>query len=217
LALMTGLMAGAGAQYPGRGPGMRPPSMPGTFKPVVGAGGQYQMQVKDRTMKVAYAVVGTEDVEGTPGYWMEIRTEGAGMPGEMVMKQLMVVQAGKGEVKRMIMQAPGQPPMEMPVGFMPGMGPRGQSTQPRAETSPPEKVGTESVTVPAGTFVCDHYRQQMRNGAVDYWVSEQVSPYGVIKLTGLDMTMELEKVLSNETSHIKGEPQKFQMPQMPQS
>jgi hypothetical protein len=35
------------------------------------------------------------------------------------------------------------------------------------------------------------------------------------KMTGPDMTMVLKKVLSNESSHIKGEPQKMQMPEMP--
>jgi hypothetical protein len=36
----------------------------------------------------------------------------------------------------------------------------------------------------------------------------------MIKMTGPEMTMVLKKMLSNETSHVKGEPQKmnFQMP-----
>jgi len=74
------------------------------------------------------------------------------------------------------------------------------------------KVGSESVTVPAGTFDCEHYRKQTAEGTVDVWVSTKVSPYGTVKMTSGQMTMVLEKVLSNETSHIKGEPQKFEMP-----
>jgi hypothetical protein len=34
-------------------------------------------------------------------------------------------------------------------------------------------------------------------------------------MTTPDMTMVLNKILTNETSHIKGEPQKTQMPEMP--
>jgi len=34
-------------------------------------------------------------------------------------------------------------------------------------------------------------------------------------MTGPDVTMVLKKILTNEASHIKGEPQKMQMPEMP--
>ena len=75
-----------------------------------------------------------------------------------------------------------------------------------------ELVGTESVTVPAGTFTAQHYRSQGSNGTTDIWTSSDVTPYGMVKMTNADTTMELKKVLTNETSHIKGEPQKMQMP-----
>lgn len=42
-----------------------------------------------------------------------------------------------------------------------------------------------------------------------------MTPYAMVKLTSSETTMVLKKTLTNETSHIKGEPQKFQMPQMP--
>ena len=35
-------------------------------------------------------------------------------------------------------------------------------------------VGTETITVPAGTFSCDHYRNDTKNS--DVWVSDKVSP-----------------------------------------
>ena len=77
-----------------------------------------------------------------------------------------------------------------------------------------ELVGTESVTVPAGTFTCQHYRKQEQNGPMDLWISMQVTPYALVKMTGEDMNMVLKKVLTNETSHIKGEPQKMPTPEM---
>ena len=76
-------------------------------------------------------------------------------------------------------------------------------------------MGTESVTVPAGTFTCQHYRNQGTNGTTDMWISTDVTPYAMVKMTSADTTMVLKKVLTNETSHVKGEPQKMQMPQMP--
>jgi hypothetical protein len=169
------------------------------------------MTMKDRTMQSAYAIVGQEDVEGSTGYWMEIRTEGAGMPGETVMKQLLVLSGDRPQIKRMIMQPPGRPPMEMPMGMMPGTGQRQQAAG-QSDSSPGEKVGSETITVPAGTFECEHYRKQEPHGIVDLWISSKVSPYGMVKMSSGEMTMVLEKVLSNETSHIKGEPQQMNMP-----
>lgn len=210
LALTMSITAGAWAQRMGRGMGMQPPPMPGAFKPVVGSGAQYEMNAKNQTMVFSWVAVGKENVGGSEGYWLEIRMEGGPMAGETVMKQLLVMEGGKGGIKRMIMQAPGQPPMEMPVGMMTGM--MKQSQQQPSEGSKEgmgEKIGTETVTVPAGTFVCEHYRRQDRNIPVDFWVSTQISPYGVVKMTSSEMTMVLKKTLSNETSHIKGEPQKM--------
>ena len=47
---------------------------------------------------------------------------------------------------------------------------------------------------------------------MDVWASSKVSPCGMMKMSSGDMTIVLEKVLSNETTHIKGEPQKMNMP-----
>jgi hypothetical protein len=154
-------------------------------------------------------VVGKENVEGAEGYWLEMRLEG-GREGGVVMKHLMVMRAGQPEIKRMIMQTAGQPPMEMPMGMMGGMMRRGQPAA--EEKGMGEKIGTETVTVPAGTFTCDHYRTETDKTTADVWVSPKVSPYGLVKMTSADMTMVLTKVLANETSQIKGEPQKLEMP-----
>src|SRR5579863_1784966 len=72
--------------------GMRPPQIPGEFKPVVGSGAQYTMTTKkdSSSMDMAYAVVGKESVDGQDGYWMEIRLL-SGKGGGMIMKQLMVI------------------------------------------------------------------------------------------------------------------------------
>ena len=212
IALALGFAAGARAQGMRGGMGRQAPRLLGEFKPVVGTGAQYQMTTNGRTMSFVYVIVGQEVVEGNTGYWMEIRSENPEMSGEMVMKQLLVTGGDKPQIKRMIMQPPGRPPMEMPMGMMPGMGQGGRGPG-GGDTSPGEKVGSETITVPAGTFECDHYRKQEPRGIVDVWISGKVPPYGTVKITSGEMTMVLEKVLSNETSHIKGEPQKMEFPQ----
>jgi len=216
VALALAFAAGAWAQHGGRGGmggGPQPP-MPGLQNPAVGSGAEYQLNAKGKEMDVAYAIVGKEDVNGNPGFWVEMRMQSAELGGEMITKMLMVSTGPEAGLKRMITQAPGHPPMEMGGFMMNMMKPHG-TTESGGKADLGELVGTESVTVPAGTFACQHYRKQGQGGTIDYWISSQVTPYAVVKLTSSDMTMVLEKVLTNETSHIKGEPQKMQMPEIP--
>jgi hypothetical protein len=213
------------AQRPGGGMGGmfgNMPSLPGLQNPTVGSGSEYLMTTKGKEMDMSTVVLGKEDVDGATGYWMEIRMTSAELGGEMVMKQLTVVSPEGAGIKRMIMQQPGKPPIEMPAMMMSMM----QQHQPHPTTPTGgvasgkggmgEMLGTESVTVPAGTFSCQHYRSQGTNGPSDVWISTQITPYALVKMTGPDVTMVLKKTLTNETSHIKGEPQKMQFPGMPQ-
>jgi hypothetical protein len=188
------------------------PRIPGQFKPVVGSGAQYDVTPKrGGKTQWAYVVVGKEAVQDADAYWLEMRMEG-GARGGFVMKTLMVLREGAPELKRMIMQAEGQPPMEMPVeGMMAGVMKKAQESA-LAEASLGDKIGTESVTVPGGTFVCDHYQRKGSAGVADFWVASQVSPYGLVKMVSPDMTLELTKVLENEKSRIQGEVQKLELP-----
>lgn len=191
------------------------PQIPGQFKPVVGNGAQYQVQSKKENMNWAYAIVGKESADGKDAYWMEIRMMAKKGPG-MIMKQLMVLEGETPEIKRMIVQSPGDEPMEMPAGMMSGMMKRAQrsASDQAGGTSPGlgEKIGSETVTVPAGTFECDHYRTTSEGKPADVWISTKVSPYGLVKMASADTTMVLQKVLENETSQMTGEPRKFEMP-----
>ena len=210
LAAILGVAVAAWAQMGRRGMMPQGPPMVGALQATVGAGSQYQLTTDQGPISFTMVVVGKESVDGANGTWMEQRFEGGRSPGEMVMKQLLVMQNGKADIKRMIMQPPGRPPMELPLGMMPQGGPQGSVPK---DTDPGQKIGTESVTVPAGTFDCDHYQKQTERGTYDYWISMKVSPYPIVKATGPKTNMVLQKVLSGETSHIHGEPQ--QMPAMP--
>jgi len=214
-ALCFGCAAAALAQM---GMGMRPPQIPGEFKPVVGSGAQYQITTKQGNIEMAVAVVGKETVDGADGYWMEQRMLG-GKGAGMISKLLMVISGGQPGIKRMIVQMPPRPPMEMPVGMMGMMGGMAKGApKPEAGGGPQGKgelVGTESVTVPAGTFECQHYRSQSATGTADVWFTSKVAPYGLVKMTSAETSMTLEKVLEHETSQITGEPQKMNFPVMP--
>lgn len=206
-ALCLGITAVAAAQFGHRG--LRGPRIPTPFKPVVGAGAEYQFTGKGEHADFTYAVVGKEQVDGNEGYWLEIRIANEKRSGEMVMKELIVMNGQQPDIKRMITQPPGRPPMEMPESMMGMMKQHMASNGNASKSGLGQKIGTESLTVPAGTFECDHYRAQEDGGTVDLWISTKVSPYGVVKMVRSDATMVLQKVLTNETSHIKGEPQKM--------
>jgi len=216
--MMFTAMASASAQWGGKGRGGPQAPPPMLQNPVMNSGAEYSMNVTGKggpkEMTVSYALVGKEDFKGSPGIWLETRMQSAELGGEMVTKMLMVTGGPDAGMKRMITQPPGRPPMEMTDMMMEMM----KSHQPQPSSEKPdmgELVGTESVTVPAGTFTCQHYRKQEPKGNLDYWVATQVASFGWVKVTTPDVSMVLTKILTNETSHIKGEPQKMEMPQMP--
>lgn len=204
LSLMV-LAATANAQM-----GMRQRSLPsGVFNPVVGSGAAYDMQpASGPKTNIEYAIVGKESVDGKDGFWMEWTTT-AGAMGEMVMKVLIV--PGDTSAQKVIMQMPGRPPMEMPMQM--GRA-NGTAPAPSDVRNLAEDVGTESITTPAGTFSCEHYK--MKDGSGDTWLSSKVPPFGVVKHQGKDSSMVLTKVITDAKDKIVGTPQPFNPMQMMQ-
>ena len=62
-------------------------------------------------------------------------------------------------------------------------------------------VGTETITVPAGTFQCEHWKD---NRGREAWVSSKVSPITVVKTVDKDETLVLVKTLTGVHDEIKG-------------
>jgi hypothetical protein len=185
------------------GMGMRQRSLPsGVFNPVVGSGAAYDVQpTSGPKTNIEYTIVGKESVEGKDGFWMEWTTT-AGAMGEMVMKVLIV--PGSTSAQKVIMQMAGRPPMEMPMQ----MGHAGPgASAPSDIRNLAEDVGTESITTPAGTFSCQHYK--MKDGSGDTWVSSKVPPFGLVKHQGKDSSMVLTKVITDAKDKIVGTPQPF--------
>ncbi len=186
------------------GMGPRPPQVRGVWNPVVGSGAVYDLGAKNKgSMEIA--IVGTESVEGKPGYWLETTTTDPESGSAVYVKQLMVLEGSNTRTVRMIMQVSGQPPMEMPVGMMN----RGQAQQSQAADirGQSEAVGSESITTPGGTFTCQHYR--MKDGSGESWIAENVGPWGLVKSTGKDANMLVIKVFTDAKTHITGTPVKF--------
>ena len=205
----------AGTASAQMGMGMRQTPMPhGIFSPVVGSGAAYEITSSDgRKSDVEYAIVGKESVDGKDAYWMEFTTNAGS--GTVIMKMLTSI--GEATASRVIMQLPGRPPVEMPQQMMKNATTSNTQSLAADIRSGSDDLGSEPVTVPAGTFACEHYRA--KDGSGDTWVSTKVAPFGVVKHQGKDATMVLTKVITDAKDKIIGVPQPFNpmgMMQQPQ-
>jgi hypothetical protein len=186
------------------------PDIAKAFNPVVGKGAQYLNTTTSatpaKTSTMEMYVVGKESVEGKDGFWMEFVMKDD-------KKQAFVGKAlftsSDFQFHRMIMQMPGQGAMEMP--FNPTAAQRGKAAE---NTNEWHSVGTESVSVPAGTFSCEHWRNDKSNS--DIWTSEKVTPVGVVKEVSPHGSMVLTKVITDAQDRITGPVTKFDMQQMMQ-
>src|SRR3974390_1995245 len=187
------------------------PAIAKVFHPTVGKGSIYETTVNSggdaKTSTTEIGIVGKEPVDGKDAYWVETSmADGKGQP--MIGKILMSMQ-GEVTIHRMIVQQSGQPAMEMPMN-MTGQH-KGNA---EANLNDWHSVGTESVTVPAGTFSCEHWKND-KNGS-EIWTSEKGPSYGVVKEFSRNRSMVLVKVIDNYSDKITGPVQQFDMQQMMQ-
>ncbi len=198
----------AGAQM---GRGMGGPSVRGVWKPVVGSGSAYQMENKREGKRdIEIAVVGAETSEGKPGHWLEMTTNDPS-GGQVVMRTLMAMDGKELRTLRMVFQQGNDEPMEMSMQMMGMMGQQ-QKPQKSDFREEAERVGIETITTPAGTFECEHWRSKDKSS--DFWVSEKVAPWGLVKMTSKDESMTLVRVISNAKTKIRGTPKKFDPSEM---
>lgn len=172
---------------------MRAPQIMGIWNPSVGAGATYEISGgKEGTSTMTIALVGKEG----DAYWVEMSFDTK--KGNMLMKML-TTNEGDHHVTRMIMQIPGQSqPMEMSQAMLD----RGQSLE--DIHSHGTNIGADTITVPAGTFLCDHWQSQAGD---DVWLSPKVPPYGLVKSVNKDgHTMVLTKVITDAKDKITGTP-----------
>jgi hypothetical protein len=192
--------------------GMQVPTLSGIWRPVVGSGSTYEITRDGKKTTMDFAVLGKEDLAGKTGYWVEMSMTGMQQGGDVIVKILETVDGNTISYTKWVMQMPGQQPMEMDSNMMNMAGRRANQTQAADFRDKAEVVGTESITVPAGTFTCEHYR--MKDGSGDAWISDKVSPWGLVKMQDNLRTMVLAKVTTDAKDRITGTPTKFDPMQM---
>jgi hypothetical protein len=191
-------VSSASAQMGGGGLGsgfFKKPTLAKYYNPVVGKGAEYQNTSNGKSTTLQLGVVGKGDGGAN---WIEMVMNESNKT--IIIKTLFSID--DAQVHTTIFQMVGGPAMEMP-----------QHDTGKARASVEENMsdyhslGTETITVPAGTFSCDHYKND-KNGA-EVWMSDKVPPYGMVKEIHNGNTMVLNKVLSDYADKITGPVQPF--------
>ena len=140
------------------------------------------------TMRMA--VVGTENVQGTPHYWYEMSFNDPkkGDKGKVIMQMLVPgITLQPGEVRGMIMKSGNDLAMRMPEQMVSMMGGRMANQNFAAEITrrcrEMELIGWEQVTVPAGTFRALHIKSAAEQ--TEAWMLPDFY-FGLIKATMKD-------------------------------
>ena len=154
----------------------------------MGAWVEYDFQGQGQAGRSRIAVVGTETRNGEELTWYEMSFDAGGQSG--VVKML-----GEGgfyramaekNIVEMVVKAAGQPAMKFSGAMIERMQSQ-MNSDPAAEfgkgCESAERVGVESITVPAGTFDAVHYRLTSGQKPGDAWIVEGL-PFGMIKWTG---------------------------------
>jgi hypothetical protein len=194
------LSSGAAAQM---GMGLfSKPNIADIFKPVVGSGAAYEHQSGDPkrpAVQMEMTIVGKEMTPNGEGYWMEV---GSMEPKEGAMMYTKMLVSKDFQFTKVVFQRPGQPAMEMP--FDPSQAAKHNMKDEMAKW---QQVGTETITVPAGTFSCAHWKKD--DGAEEVWTSDKVTPVAMVKQVGKNSSMVLTKLITGATDHITGPVTKF--------
>ncbi|HUL15156.1 MAG TPA: hypothetical protein VLV88_04110 [Terriglobales bacterium] len=182
------------------------PNIANIFHPVVGYGGEYQITDSDGKSKpFEMTVVASESVDGKEAYWLEFGFTDPSSSSLIYTKAL--ITKDDFQVHKTVFLMPGSTqPMEMPINRS-----AQERQQQQEEMQKWHSVGTETITVPAGTFSCEHWAKDTGKG--DVWVSTKVAPMSLVKSVDNKETIVLTKVITDAKDHIVGTPVKFD-PQM---
>jgi|SRR5215469_8158420 len=195
----------ASAQFTGM-PSLKRPNIANIFHPVPGSGTTYeQTDQQGRKSQLEMSIVGKEMVGTQDAFWMEVGHAGDGS-GNLVYAKMLVTPADFVFHKLVFVMPGSTQPMEMDMDAS-----KMHRDAIEKDMAKWHSVGTESITVPAGTFSCEHWSKDEGKG--DVWASSKVSPMGLVKMVDEHETMVLVKQISDAKTHIAGTPAKFD-PQM---
>lgn len=165
----------------------------------------------DESMLIRFAVVGSEMSDGGEHYWIEV-ISAPPVIGDNVIVQMLVPHYpfDNQDIEAYIVKMPGVPARKVPQDLLAQMGEQAQTGPSwRQLCDSAEDLGSESVTVEAGTFETSHYRSG-ENKQDEFWVADV--PFGMVKLIQAESRMELVRHGTDARSSLKEEPLEMERP-----
>ncbi len=156
------------------------PTMMDTDNIKVGSWVKYMQTTNNHKMVMWIGAVGEQTINGKRYLWMEMRTTIKNK--KMISKVLMRYSLTKHiiEVKRIIFKQDGKPAMELPPEMAAMAGSMITPVSPtKGKKAKIEDLGTQTITVPAGTFRAKHIKI-IGEGYTEIWESNKV-PFGIVK------------------------------------
>jgi len=180
--------------------------------PSVGQWAEYKGTYdKKDPITTRYAVVGTEQREGNEYKWVELKMRDEKKQQDIVYQMLVAGNTLEtGDVQEIVMKSGDSPAMKMGGMMMKMM--RGQLAKTSAFHEVCKEatlVGTEKVTVPAGSFTAKHYHSDKYG--TDTWVDPSAA-FPMVKTVGKSHEMELAAKGGGATSSITETPQEMGKP-----
>jgi hypothetical protein len=170
------------------------PNITDIFKPIVGQGAVYLSTTEGKPgHEMEMTVVGKEITPAGEAYWLEMAMPHAGE--QKIYSKMLTTK--DFQFSKVIFQMPGQGAMEMPM--TPSDKDRADM---KSEMAKYTQVGTETITVPAGTFNCAHWKKA--DGTDEVWTSDKVTPMAMVKQVGKTHSMVLVRQITGATDHITG-------------
>ncbi|MBI1737719.1 MAG: hypothetical protein HYR58_00540 [Acidobacteria bacterium] len=178
----------------------------GVWSPQVGAGAIYLLESQGEMQAQELSVVGTEAMVTGTAYWLEMRVATKGKKDGIAFRQLFY-ESKKKLVTDHFIVAPfkGGAGQEFPNSWMGSVkitivGLFSTADTPTDFRKRAKRIGTETVSTPAGAFDCEVWR--MKKGRTTVWYSQQVKPFGLVKMTSQYGTVSLLWVISNAKQRI---------------
>lgn len=242
----------------------RIPGFASQWNLTVGSGAEYQANCFRRPACVVdLSIVGQETVKGKAAYWMEVSSGFSNSSSRFLNKALFYIDGNKLFIPTAVTELPGHPPMTVPNEWIMTWT-RGEFAlaagyiEPYSEgewgSAPPLKntdygsfmsgyanglpqakeIGTETITTPAGTFLCQHWQFKAVSeqwhpnpNPTDVWLSKGAGPFGIVEARtsdkvpaglfsvaqdqALPVEIVLTRILSNVQDQISQNPAKSQV------
>ena len=165
---------------------------------------EFRMQSPDMSGDIKITWLEREIVEGSEYQWMEMELDAQGQ--RMISKRLMNLEPSGPILQDMILKLGDEPAVVFsPAMLQMDMGAAFEFAPPAPEAGEePVYVGTETVTVGAGTFETDVYEFRSDGDVVRGYIANSLP--GMVLMEGEDMRMELMGSGNNGQSAITETP-----------